>query len=176
MEQLTVKEFSKKIRDKHDLYEAVHRNGFHLPSLKSGMVTEAYLLNVMEGTYFCPMLEQVRLRACPRPPQKDILVKKFLAIMRDKGYAHGLSQDKLPDKQWLISVISSITPEDEIFRKDYLPPPRKNIAEEQKTMNIPKDFLAGLPDSRSKAKRRKLKVIGEGMVNQRIATMRQSVK
>jgi hypothetical protein len=50
MEQLSVKEFSKKIRDKHDLYEAVHRNGYYLPTLKSGMVTEAYLLNVMEGT------------------------------------------------------------------------------------------------------------------------------
>ena len=40
MEAFSVKDFAAKIRDKKDLYEAVHRNGFHLPRPKSNMVNE----------------------------------------------------------------------------------------------------------------------------------------
>ena len=47
MESLTVSELSKKIRDKKDLYEVCIRNGYYLPSIKSNMVTEAYMLNVI---------------------------------------------------------------------------------------------------------------------------------
>ena len=57
MESLTVSELSKKIRDKKDLYEVCIRNGYYLPSIKSNMVTEAYMLNVIQGTYFCLRVE-----------------------------------------------------------------------------------------------------------------------
>jgi hypothetical protein len=166
MEQVSVKEFSSKIKDKKDLYEAVHRNGYFLPSRKSSMVSEAYLLNVMEGSTFCLKMEEVRLRACPRPPNKFVLVEKFLQVMKDKGLkSHGLDQDHLPDKEWLISVLSSMAPDDEIFKKDYVPPPRKNLIEEHKTVRVPKDFMKGLPESRSKSKRRALKLVGAGIAD-----------
>ena len=47
MDTLTVKDFASKVKSKKDLYEAVQRNGYHLPSLKSTLVTENYLINVM---------------------------------------------------------------------------------------------------------------------------------
>jgi hypothetical protein len=177
MEQWTVKDFAAKVRDKKDLYEAIRRNGYHLPSLKSSITTESYLLNIMEGSTYCPKQEDVRLRACPRPPPKEVLVKKFLDLMKAKGVkSHGIDETHFPEKRWLIEVISTLKPDDEIFRKDYLPPSTKKNVEEQKTIQVPKDFLKDLPESKSKVKRRRLKVIGEGVAKQRLTFLRQAVK
>lgn len=77
--------------------------------------------------------------------------------------SHGMDGDHLPDKQWLVTMLSTLKPSDEIFSKDYVPPPKKNALEEYKTMHLPKEFLNGLPDSKSKAKRRRLKVVGEAL-------------
>lgn len=126
------------------------------------MVSEHYLVNVMDGTYYCPKAEEVRIKLCPRPPQKDVLIAKFNKLMQDKGLRSGLQAEKLPDKEWLITVIATLNPEDEIFRKDYLPPARKNAIEEQKTIHVPNGFFEGLPDSKSKVKRKALHIIGEG--------------
>ena len=176
---LTVNELSKKIRDKRDLYEACLRNGFYLPAIKSNMVNEAYMLNVMTSQYFCLKFEKVRMKACPRPPHKSVLVKKFLDLMKDRG-PHGLvqSEDKslLPDKKWLIDVIATLNPEDEIFNKDYLPPARAKNMEEQKTILLPKDFLSNIPDSRSKAKCKRLKLTSEGRSKQRVLYMKRAKK
>ncbi len=62
METLTVKDFAAKVKSKKDLYEVVQRNGYHLPSLKSTLVTENYLINVMDGSYWCPKVEEIKLR------------------------------------------------------------------------------------------------------------------
>jgi hypothetical protein len=44
---LTVDDFSKYIQNKRDLYEACERNGFYLPRLKTTMVTEEYMRQVI---------------------------------------------------------------------------------------------------------------------------------
>jgi hypothetical protein len=127
---LTVKEFSKKIQCKADLYEAVIRNGFYLPRPKSSIVTENYLVGVMDGTIWCPKAESIRLKLCPRPPPKNVLLDKFVKLMKSKNYNSGMVDGRQPDKGWLIVLISTLNPDDEIFKKDYLPPPKKHLIEE----------------------------------------------
>lgn len=85
MEKLTVKEFSKHIRSKAEFYEALLRNGHYLPALKSTMINEAYLIKVMEGSAFCLKVEEIRLRSCPHPPSKDILLTKLMEAIKAKG-------------------------------------------------------------------------------------------
>lgn len=165
---MTVREFSLKVQSKADLHEALCRNGFYPPSLKSGMATEAYLIGVMDRTYYCPRAEEIRIRLCPRPPDKNVLLEKFTKLMHDKGLKSGLVEGKWPDKQWLLAIISTLNPEDEIFKKDYFPPPRKNNIEEQKTIQVPNAFFEGLPDSRRRVKRHALRIVGEGRAKQRV--------
>ncbi len=78
--KVTVDEFSKLIQNRRDLYEAVLRNDWYLPKFKTSMVTESYLRNVLTGKTFCPKYSEIKLRPCPRPPNKDLLLKKFLKI------------------------------------------------------------------------------------------------
>ena len=167
---LSAKEFAQKVACKADLYEAVLRNGYHLPRPKSAMVTEAYLVGVMDATIWCPRQEAIRIRACPRPPAKAVLVDKFQKLMKDKSYAGsgGLLEGRQPDKEWLLAVLATLSPDDDIFKKDYLPPAKKSLVEEQKTINVPNGFFEGLPDSRSKVKRKALHILGEGRARQKV--------
>ena len=125
---------------------------------------------LFRSTVWCPRQEAIRIRACPRPPAKAVLVGKFLKLMKDKSYAGsgGLVEGRQPDKQWLLAVLATLSPDDEIFKKDYLPPAKKSLVEEQKTINVPNGFFDGLPDSKSKVKRKALHILGEGRARQKV--------
>lgn len=85
-QKLTVDEFSKHVQNRRDLYEAVLRNEWYLPSFKSSMCTESYLRNVLTGKIFCPKFSDIVMRPCPRPPSKEILLKKVMAISDGHGW------------------------------------------------------------------------------------------
>jgi hypothetical protein len=68
MDIITLNDFSKYVRDKKDLYQALQRNGFYLPSLKSSMIRETYLIGLLENRLWCPKVNEIRLGNCPRPP------------------------------------------------------------------------------------------------------------
>lgn len=68
MVALTVKQFTEKIKSKSDLYDALIRNGYFMPSKKSSLVTEAYMIGIMEGKVFCSKTETIKLRGCSKPP------------------------------------------------------------------------------------------------------------
>ena len=84
--KVTVDEFSKIIQNRRDLYEAVLRNEWYLPRFKISMITELYLRNVLTGKTYCPKFSDVKLRPCPRPPSKEVLLKKFLKIVAEHSW------------------------------------------------------------------------------------------
>ena len=60
---------------------------------------------------------------CSRPPHVDVLMKKFHRIVTEKNILFsGVNDVHLPDKGWLLAFISTYKPDDEIFKKEYLPP------------------------------------------------------
>lgn len=65
METLTVKKFTEKIKCKGDLYEALIRNGYFLPSKKSSISRETYLIGIMTGKVYCPKMGDIKLKGCP---------------------------------------------------------------------------------------------------------------
>lgn len=70
MRDHSVREVQQHIHSKNDLYFACIRNGFYLPKLKSTIVTEEYIENVIHKKVLCPKFEDVRLKPCPSPPDK----------------------------------------------------------------------------------------------------------
>ena len=51
---VTAEEVTSKISGKYELYKAALRNGFYLPKLKSGIVTETYIIDVICGAATLP--------------------------------------------------------------------------------------------------------------------------
>lgn len=63
-----------------------------------------------------------------------------------------------PNKSWLIQFIAELNPTHAIFKKNYIPP--KKDLKEMKVVGLPPEFLQGLPESSSKAKKNRLAVFG----------------
>ena len=83
---------------------------------------------------------------CPRPPTVDVLLKKFHKICRDQNLVlTGVDDSHMPDKRWLLDFIATLAPQDEIFRKNYLPPVKETKLSELKTISIPANFFNDLP-------------------------------
>ena len=86
------------IGGKADLYEAAIRNGWYLPKYKSTIITEHYLQSVIFGKMYCPKFAEIRLVPCPRPPDKDTLLKDFRKLTSTQRLSTGIDDVHVPDK------------------------------------------------------------------------------
>ena len=144
--KMTVDEFSRLIQNRRDLYEALQRNGYYLPKLKTTMITEDYMRNVISGKTFCPKYDEIKMLPCPRPPGKEVLMQKFLRICSLNNLTlTGVDEKNVPDKRWLLDFVSTFKPDDEIFRKNYIPPAKETKLSELKTIEMPASFMNDLP-------------------------------
>ncbi len=117
MEKATVNQFHLVINNISNLHEGLVRNGYFLPFLKSSLVTEDYLMSVAHGDTWCPQCKEIKLLPCPRPPTKESLITKLLEYCTKQNIEIKIDGLHVPDKSWLINVLSSFTPFDEIFSK-----------------------------------------------------------
>ena len=66
---------------------------------------------------------------CVKAPVKDVLNDKLQALCKTLNYNIGwIDAKNMPDKDWMVAVIATLNPNDEIFNKDYVAPPvRKRL-------------------------------------------------
>jgi len=147
------------------------RNGYYLPLEKSSAVCEVMILQILQGVYWCPKYEQIRMKPCPRPPTKDALVFKLMEVCDLESYNIAWIDDKrLPDKKWLLDMLVTLSPTDPIFNKYYVAPkPLKDV----ETILLPPDLLEDMPHSKSKAKARRLKVVSEAFAQEKTNCLKQ---
>ena len=163
MTNVTAEELTRAISGKHELYEAAIRNGYYLPKFKSGIVTETYITDVICGRLYCPKFVDIKLLPCPRPPDKDTLIKYAKEIKTPGSKKLGMFDEQhTPNKEWLLALLSTFKPEIPIFKKDYVAPPRVPKISAKPTINLPSDFLTDLPVSRKKTKAKRLSMISKG--------------
>ena len=110
------------IGGKADLYEAAIRNGWYLPKYKATIITEHYLQSIIFGKMYCPLYKDIRLVPCPRPPDKDTLLRDFKKVTADQKLSTGIDENHVPDKQWLLAVLGTKNPKLPYFQKGYVPP------------------------------------------------------
>ena len=105
-----------------DFYEAMVRNSFYLAAIKSNFMTLRYLKQVRSKTFYVPKYEEVRLRACPRPPDKKEIAKELIIAGGKLGKNFGIEVDgALPDTAWLLACLSTLDSKHKFFAKDYYP-------------------------------------------------------
>jgi len=175
--KMTVDEFSRLIQNRRDLSEAVVRNGYYLPKIKTTMITEDYMRNVITGKAFCPKYSEVKMLPCPRPPCKQVLLDKFHRICQGQNLVHtGVDDKHVPDKRWLLDFVSTFKPDDDIFKKNYIPPAKETKLSELKTIEMPVSFLNDLPQSTRRSRRRGLRISKEGLAGQKMERLKRMRK
>jgi hypothetical protein len=166
---LSVDEVRKYVKDKKDLYHLAQRNGFYMPSFKSGCCSEIFIMNVLKGKWWCPKVDELRLKPCLQPPSVDILISKVLSAAKAAKKEIGINNEKLrPNTKWLVDVLALLRPDDEVFKKDYAPTPSRERIVDVKTIELPIDLFTGMPVSKSKSKQCRLKLMGRESKIQRL--------
>ena len=73
-------------------------------------------------------------------------------------------------------MLATLSPDDEIFRKDYVAPPIRKRQRDIETIILPKEIFEGLPKSTSKVKARRLKVVSEAFAAEKAARLKEMRK
>lgn len=173
---MSVAELRKYVKDKRDLYLLAVRNEYYLPSMKSSCCSEEFITDVLQGRCWCPKVGELRLKPCLQPPSVEILIGRVMKAAKSANKELMLTPEKPPNVKWLVDVLALLKPDDEIFKKDYVPPPRIEKIADAKTVNFPMELFKGLPESRSKSKQCRLKLIGEATGEGRILRLKRQQK
>ena len=116
--------FSQYVMSIQDLYDMAVRNGYFMPKQTCSAVNELMLFNVLQGKYWCPKTEDIRMKSIVKAPLKEVILSKLIQVCMDRDLNVAWIDDAhSPDKMWLVHVIATLDPTNEIFRKDYVPPP-----------------------------------------------------
>lgn len=78
--------------------------------------------SVREDKIYCPRFKDLKPLPCPDPPPKEILLEAVVKVTTEKNLDIGAEEGKVPDRDWLLNVLSIHKPNHEFFNKDYLPP------------------------------------------------------
>jgi hypothetical protein len=116
--------FSQYVMSIQDLYDMAVRNGYFMPKQTCSAVNELMLFNVLQGKYWCPKTEDIRMKSIVKAPLKEVILSKLMQVCIDRNLNIAWIDDAhSPNKEWLVHVIATLDPTNEIFRKDYVPPP-----------------------------------------------------
>jgi hypothetical protein len=81
------------------------------------------------------------LLAAPSIPTKDTLIAKLQLVAKEKKWNLAIDENSKPDKKWLVMMLSTYLPGDEIFTKVYRALPLKPKKDEEKTVALPPDLF-----------------------------------
>jgi hypothetical protein len=150
------------------------RNRYYLPKKSSSAINENMLFNVLNGQYWCPKYDEIKMLPCVKAPIKEVLNDKLQALCQAKGFNIGWIEFKtMPDKDWYVAVIATLNPEDEIFKKDYLAPPIRKRLQDIETIVLPNEVFEGLPKTKSKLKARRLKIVSEAFESEKASRLKE---
>jgi len=81
--------FSEYVMGVDDLYNMAIRNRSYLPKKSSSAVNETMLFNILQGIYWCPKYEDIKMLPCVKAPIKEVLNDKVQALCQARGYNIG---------------------------------------------------------------------------------------
>jgi hypothetical protein len=175
--KMTSATFSEFVLCLEDLYNLAKRNSFHLPDLKSAAINEVMLVGVLRYEYWCPKVEDIRIKNCVKPPLKEVIAAKVWEICTSKQLNIAwMDPAHIPNKKWLLEVLATLKPEDEIFRKDYVAPPVRKRLRDIETIVLPDELFKDMPKSTSKVKARRLKVVSQAFAAEKTTRLKEMQK
>ena len=72
-----------------------------------------------------------------------------------------------------MNVLATLDPENEIFKKDYVPPPIRKRMKDIETIVLRNELFEGLPLSTSKNKSRRLKIVSEAFAAEKASRLKE---
>lgn len=132
---MTAKAANGILGSKDNFYRLVCDEGWFLPALKTRAITNDYLLRVIRNQVFRVQKNQV----LTPPPEKKVWSKldllAFIQAQVGVGRDIGLTPEKMPDRQWLLTIAYSFSQDLEVFT---------GVRLDEEIISIPTTFLEKL--------------------------------
>ncbi|CAD8172180.1 unnamed protein product [Paramecium pentaurelia] len=93
------------------MYTALIKNGIYIPDDNSAAISSEYLSNVALGRCFKIQSQNLRQGQVLKKISKLRLCIELDGFCWKKQFNLGLSEDRLPDKKWLLNLLYSFNPE-----------------------------------------------------------------
>jgi hypothetical protein len=141
------------IGSKAELHEALDRNGYYVPPLKSCKLQ--YLQDIMAKIVWVPHYTEVRIKSCYRPPSKKIVYDALMVEANTCKRNLGTILLVDSDRDWMLNILSTICPNHPFFAKSFIPTKvekRKFLMGGHAPVQIDASFLSGLPIGKAKKK------------------------
>ena len=152
---------------KADFVDAVIRNGWYIPPPKSSIITIKWLAEVKTGQIWVPKYHEVRMRACPTPPSKDIIIKELTKACQKVGKkAPIIAKDpRTAPVAWCLHLLSTVEPGHQFFTKGFRPSDleKENYPVQMEIDNSDAFFVDLPPLSHGTANRRQAKRMAKEM-------------
>ena len=131
---VSLSEAHMRIPDRKGLYKALLRNQYIMPPMKDAINTVKFMRGVIDKKYWVlHSTESSTLKVCADPPNRKVLAKIVFDVLRnyrsvgeplDSGMRRTAKWIKKtpPNAQWLLLILSTLTPNHELFSKGYIAP------------------------------------------------------
>ena len=83
-----------------------------------------YLEGVITRRYWCPEAQTARIQPVASPPLAAIIKGQVDDALRIQGKKPLGRPTYMPNRDWLLICLGTLTPGHPVFHKDYLPDPR----------------------------------------------------
>ena len=93
-----------------------------------------------------------------------MLIEKLQKIAKANNLNMAITEKNIPDRKWLVLVLGHLNPKDEIFQKDYVPPPLRKRKDQPKVIQYPNGFFKHLSTTLTtkKKSRSRLQILKTG--------------
>ena len=118
---LSSREAAMAVNSKREMHLACTRNGYYMPSLSSSIVTMHYMAMLRCGQYWTPKYIHIKLRPCPFPPSKELLMFELQNYAHLSGLKLGMAHHNQVNIEWLLIALATLIPDRPFFHKSYEP-------------------------------------------------------
>jgi hypothetical protein len=135
------------------------------------------LVNVLKGSYWCPKSADIRIKNCVKAPLRERLYLHIEEVCAKKKLNIAwIDESHVPDKKWMVDVLATLDPDNEIFKKDYVAPPIRKRLRDIETIVLPNEIFEGLPHTSRKVKARRMKITSEAFAAEKASRYRDMQK
>jgi hypothetical protein len=164
MHSYTAQQLTQVVPTKKQMHEALLRNAYVVPDLKSPIVTKDFMALTRQRQIYSFKTDQVKLFNCVSPPTLNFLQGELVNALQnnlhrfpatDKVAVQRLIvslRNRQADKRYYVLMLGTVTNgQHPIFAKDYVAPKRK--PQNEVTFNENSDFFEGLPEYQGQVRR-----------------------
>lgn len=113
LEEISLSSLNKLLGSVQNFYMALLDQGWSLPKFNRNSITFHYLWSVFMGECFRIKRSEVKKGILFKKVSKKYLFEQITLIVENFGF----SNEKIPDKEWLIDILFTLEPNNEIFTK-----------------------------------------------------------